>query len=399
MEELREQLAREKRRNEEEAYERERNELLAMIAAEENRKLQEQLYEQERLRAEMERLELEAMIKEQEKQQKRIQLEEMKAQVIFAENEVQLMQANREFRRLERRDKRRKREAELDTLLDNIKQEIQIASIQKEIAKKDKLMAELEKLGKAVLATNIELDPIPPKWGADWGSTVTATVSSFTLDPSTFKLNGGATKRSVSLQLKPKPFDKGTFRLAFYAQEGSKKKVLKSLIISRSFDLDYEEHKENLRLQIISKYFTDQFNAAKPRSCPVVNYTDVAIYEVMHNGVKTAMFSEDLLEGEFIKFNNNADYVFDSTIDLAPQTFSHFSYQKSAKQVLVCDIQGVRSGSNYLLTDPACHKLGTEGVEFGDANHGELGMRNFFKAHKCNRFCNEMGLVRHPSQT
>jgi hypothetical protein len=34
-------------------------------------------------------------------------------------------------------------------------------------------------------------------------------------------------------------------------------------------------------------------------------------------------------------------------------TFLHFSYLKSGKKAVYCDLQGVKTEKNYMLTDPA----------------------------------------------
>jgi Alpha-kinase family len=64
---------------------------------------------------------------------------------------------------------------------------------------------------------------------------------------------------------------------------------------------------------------------------------------------------------------------------------SHFSYEHSKQEELVVDIQG--SGNEF--TDPQLHsKL----KEFGRADRGEPGFRDFFRTHKCNYICQELGL-------
>ena len=71
-------------------------------------------------------------------------------------------------------------------------------------------------------------------------------------------------------------------------------------------------------------------------------------------------------------------------------------------KLLICDIQGCYDATRkeFVLTDPACHKIGstsgtvTSGAakEFGDSNLGQKGMDLFFSVHECNQFCKEMGL-------
>lgn len=52
---------------------------------------------------------------------------------------------------------------------------------------------------------------------------------------------------------------------------------------------------------------------------------------------------------------------------LAPQAFSHFTFERSGHQLIVVDIQGVGD----LYTDPQIHT--ERGTDFGDGNLGRLG--------------------------
>ena len=87
-----------------------------------------------------------------------------------------------------------------------------------------------------------------------------------------------------------------------------------------------------------------------------------------------------------------------------PQAFSHFTYEKSKKRLLVVDLQGVlkehRDGTKeYILTDPAIHKrkrsknaISRLGY-LGRTDRGEKGMRAFFDSHVCTDACSLLGLV------
>jgi len=82
------------------------------------------------------------------------------------------------------------------------------------------------------------------------------------------------------------------------------------------------------------------------------------------------------------------------------QAFTHFTYLFTARQVMVCDIQGVYnydlSPPTFELTDPAIHYRSKKGRRhvFGRTDSGEAGMDKFFKTHKCNRVCRMMQLSR-----
>ena len=52
--------------------------------------------------------------------------------------------------------------------------------------------------------------------------------------------------------------------------------------------------------------------------------------------------------------------------------------------------QGVQSYSTVILTDPAIHSTMTGFYGFTD--HGDAGIKKFFRTHQCGNFCTQMGL-------
>jgi hypothetical protein len=82
------------------------------------------------------------------------------------------------------------------------------------------------------------------------------------------------------------------------------------------------------------------------------------------------------------------------------QAFTHFTYLFTARQVLVCDLQGVYNYDmvppTFELTDPAIHyrsKTGKKNV-FGRTDNGEASMDLFFRTHHCSKLCKLMQLNR-----
>jgi hypothetical protein len=81
-----------------------------------------------------------------------------------------------------------------------------------------------------------------------------------------------------------------------------------------------------------------------------------------------------------------------------PQAFSHFSYEKSGKQYMVVDLQGVfkqhpEGTCEFILTDPAIHRRDKHLESMGRTDRGPKGMRSFLQSHRCNRVCRLLGLV------
>lgn len=96
---------------------------------------------------------------------------------------------------------------------------------------------------------------------------------------------------------------------------------------------------------------------------------------------------EPFIDGEYTKFNANGGWE-DSMHDLMT-AFCHWTWNVSGHKYMVCDLQGVKSGNKYILTDPAIH---SSGREFGPTDLGETGMCRVLGRHNCNRLCRELGL-------
>ena len=93
-----------------------------------------------------------------------------------------------------------------------------------------------------------------------------------------------------------------------------------------------------------------------------------------------------------------------------PQAFSHFTYEKSKKRLMVVDLQGVFKINNdgtkvYELTDPVLHKRKTKKNHimkkwnFGRTDRNEKGMQAFFETHKCTDACKLLGLTEVDAET
>lgn len=111
---------------------------------------------------------------------------------------------------------------------------------------------------------------------------------------------------------------------------------------------------------------------------------DAVLY---HGAVGTV---EEYLEGRFTKFLNN-DGGHNSMVRANfPAAFAHWSWVNSGGLLMVSDIQGVRSGNSYVLTDPCVHSV--SGGTYGITDLGMSGVEEFFFRHKCNGLCKDLKL-------
>jgi len=107
--------------------------------------------------------------------------------------------------------------------------------------------------------------------------------------------------------------------------------------------------------------------------------------------------AQQFLNGEYVKFNNNYGWKNkdNDSYNLIAQAFSHFTYEYTMGVIMITDIQGIRSGTDELsITDPAIHSF-LYNQQFGETNHGKLGMIRFFTTHECNDYCKKLHLI-HP---
>ena len=88
------------------------------------------------------------------------------------------------------------------------------------------------------------------------------------------------------------------------------------------------------------------------------------------NGRHECVLVEPKIEGEFVKFNSNTGYTNGADV---MQALSHFSYHHTNGQEVLCDLQGGRYDTCYVLTDPVImSRTGTYGTTDLGARHFEL---------------------------
>lgn len=100
--------------------------------------------------------------------------------------------------------------------------------------------------------------------------------------------------------------------------------------------------------------------------------------------------SEQYLDGDFRKYiNNTGEIIVSDGSDLAlkSEMFSHYTYIKSGKRLMVLDIQG----AGYSLCDPEIASAEftdtDDNIFFCNGNLSHDAIYSFVSHHVCNQFC------------
>eukprot|EP00294_Goniomonas_avonlea_P013072 CAMPEP_0114555622 /NCGR_PEP_ID=MMETSP0114-20121206/8850_1 /TAXON_ID=31324 /ORGANISM="Goniomonas sp, Strain m" /LENGTH=682 /DNA_ID=CAMNT_0001740765 /DNA_START=54 /DNA_END=2102 /DNA_ORIENTATION=- len=200
------------------------------------------------------------------------------------------------------------------------------------------------------------------------------------------------TAAHMRVQLGVVPFDRGVTRyvhqMRVHCPDGTVEKrvakfldpeVLRPLVGPVTRDMYFDD----AMVHVTSRNYAAAFNARNPPKN--VNFVESYVLELSERPGKPLCNVEPLMEGFFTKHNNNNGGVLSQRE--TPQAFSHFTYEASNFELLVCDIQGV----NDIFTDPQIHTR--DGTGFGLGNQGQEGMFKFLQSHTCNGVCTMMGLA------
>ena len=110
-----------------------------------------------------------------------------------------------------------------------------------------------------------------------------------------------------------------------------------------------------------------------------MSFLDAYVLELKDRPGRPICAVEKYIDGDYKKYNNNWNWSDEQRN--TPQAFSHFSYEKSGRKLLICDIQGVGD----LWTDPQIHSTNLDA--YGKGNLGQEGIDKFLESHKCNEIC------------
>ena len=107
-----------------------------------------------------------------------------------------------------------------------------------------------------------------------------------------------------------------------------------------------------------------------------------AVWEQSNGSLRGQRMLVEPLIRNFQKFNSNSGAA-DVTAAVA-QALSHYSYHASDGRELLCDLQGGRIDSSYVLSDVVIMSMSKK---YGKTDLGPTGIENWLHAHRCNQLC------------
>ena len=205
-----------------------------------------------------------------------------------------------------------------------------------------------------------------------------------------------------TVQKAKQPFSAGAQHVAYHARDRSsgERYVIKESKYKMSQEDKTSECLTAVRINGVATAYAGNFNVEKPSDVPEVHFVEVQYFQHLKvsNGytVQESYLCEKFIDGSYYKFNTNNGWVTPNT-DLHSctlQAFSHYSWAKSKKKLVICDLQGVVQGHKIFLTDPAIHCIDYMALQpkAGGSNLGYPGIQKFFSTHKCNEVCHKMKL-------
>lgn len=172
------------------------------------------------------------------------------------------------------------------------------------------------------------------------------------------------------------PFAKGACRWAYWGRlqvRGDWRDVVLKRFIGDNCH-SKARYLKTLEESAIAKFLADNYNARRSAGCKAVRFLAAGVIEMMTGG-RTEFFSceEALPPGSFVKFCSNAGDWSQMDLDRSLLEFAKYTYDATGGYIMVTDLQGVASGSEFVLTDPAlvCRDVD----RFTETNVGEKGIK------------------------
>ena len=141
----------------------------------------------------------------------------------------------------------------------------------------------------------------------------------------------------INVIIQPQPFAEGNLRTAYHMKDLSVLGKDSRYVLKMSKDPDEEpgSYFDDVQMQMEAKMYAELFNACNPPK--KVSFLDAYVLELKDRPGSRICAVEKFIDGEYKKYNNNWSFADDERH--TPQAFSHFTYERSQRTILVCDIQ------------------------------------------------------------
>ena len=185
----------------------------------------------------------------------------------------------------------------------------------------------------------------------------------------------------------------------------NKQWVKKTLNQSTITDLnDFEESSESLtrtpvQMNILAQHMAKSFQEPAEKGSISFHFGEIWHYNSIYFGKIGSIESvtiEEFIPRKFVQHINNDGsqclILLGNECHDKANAFVHYTYQKSQRNLVVLDIQGV----DYSLCDPEVvskeNNTDSEEHYFYFGNLSERAILNFTETHVCKRFCRALGL-------
>ncbi|KJE89314.1 eukaryotic elongation factor-2 kinase [Capsaspora owczarzaki ATCC 30864] len=196
---------------------------------------------------------------------------------------------------------------------------------------------------------------------------------------------GTWTNTPISVKIESEPFARGGLRAAYHMMDLSEANKGVTFVAKMAVgEEEREQYFQDAEMQMFCRLWADRYNAYNPPK--KIEFIEAWLISLTDRPNHPLCAVEHFIDGPYRKHNNNYGYVNDDDERNTPQAFSHFTYEASKHQLLVCDVQGV--GDRY--TDPQMHTI--DRVGFGKGNLGIKGIEKFLQTHRCSAICRYLKL-------
>ncbi|XP_065191603.1 alpha-protein kinase vwkA-like [Sycon ciliatum] len=250
-----------------------------------------------------------------------------------------------------------------------------------------------------------EIDPALPT-NLERCAIMSATAMSFKMPPSidddilqsaTMKL----VKSDVVIRMAAKPFAQGHFQLSYHGLDTVKYRrvVLKQSRFANPERNRLKRYLENMEVQVITARFLADFKKQLQNGivCAGQQINVLNAKVIMLQGATCEQdkfmtmephLGEDSTKLSSIGYGQPAEDEPECII----QAFSHWTYFRSGKSLVIVNAQSSVYDGVIYLTHPAIHSIDRKRFS-KTTNCGKPGMDMFLAAHECNRLCNALNIL------